>query len=158
MFLSRRRRQAELERKRSFIEMYLPHLALGLREILARLRADAAADIEPFQANALDQAAALLAVATFHLHGAFLYRRRIAPPVPLAQAEDATRAALDAWQTQHTEGQQVATLVGLITDLDLSRKGWAKLGELCQRQADEIGADDAADRRTRRAEDGHRDA
>jgi len=35
VFLSRRRRQAELERKRNFIEMYLPHLALGLREILA---------------------------------------------------------------------------------------------------------------------------
>lgn len=35
VFLSRRRRQAELERKRNFIEMYLPHLALGLRDILA---------------------------------------------------------------------------------------------------------------------------
>jgi len=35
VFLSRRRRQAELERKRNFIEMYLPHLALGLREILS---------------------------------------------------------------------------------------------------------------------------
>lgn len=35
VFLSRRRRQAELERKRNFIELYLPHLALGLREILA---------------------------------------------------------------------------------------------------------------------------
>ena len=35
VFLSRRRRQAELKRKRNFIELYLPHLALGLREILA---------------------------------------------------------------------------------------------------------------------------
>ncbi len=35
VFLSRRRRQAELERKKNYIEMYLPHLALGLREILA---------------------------------------------------------------------------------------------------------------------------
>ncbi|MBI2440767.1 MAG: DNA topoisomerase VI subunit B [Lentisphaerae bacterium] len=35
VFLSRRRRAQEQERKRSFIELYLPHLALGLREILA---------------------------------------------------------------------------------------------------------------------------
>lgn len=35
VFLSRRRRQAEVERKRSYIEKYIPHLALGLREILA---------------------------------------------------------------------------------------------------------------------------
>ena len=34
VFLSRRRRQAEIERKRSYIEMYIPHLALGLKEIL----------------------------------------------------------------------------------------------------------------------------
>ncbi len=32
--LSRRRRAAEAERKREYIETYLPHLALGLREIL----------------------------------------------------------------------------------------------------------------------------
>ncbi|MBP7830140.1 MAG: DNA topoisomerase VI subunit B [Kiritimatiellae bacterium] len=35
VYLSRRRRQAEVERKRSYIELYIPHLALGLREILA---------------------------------------------------------------------------------------------------------------------------
>ncbi len=34
VFLSRRRREAEQERKRNYIEMYLPHLALGLRQIL----------------------------------------------------------------------------------------------------------------------------
>ncbi len=32
--LSRRRRQAEVERKRTYIETYIPHLALGLRQIL----------------------------------------------------------------------------------------------------------------------------
>jgi DNA topoisomerase-6 subunit B len=32
--LSRRRRQAEQERKRTYIEQYIPHLAIGLREIL----------------------------------------------------------------------------------------------------------------------------
>ena len=31
---SRRRRQAESDRKRSYIEKYIPHLALGLQEIL----------------------------------------------------------------------------------------------------------------------------
>ncbi|MBI3986725.1 MAG: DNA topoisomerase VI subunit B [Lentisphaerae bacterium] len=35
VFLSRRRRQLEMERKRSYMEKYLPHLALGLRQILA---------------------------------------------------------------------------------------------------------------------------
>ncbi|HBA83324.1 MAG TPA: DNA topoisomerase VI subunit B [Verrucomicrobia bacterium] len=35
VYLSRRHRQAEADRKRSYIEMYIPHLALGLREILA---------------------------------------------------------------------------------------------------------------------------
>ncbi len=35
VFLSRRRREAEHTRKREYIERYLPHLALGLREILA---------------------------------------------------------------------------------------------------------------------------
>ncbi|MFN2352773.1 MAG: hypothetical protein ABR497_12595, partial [Kiritimatiellia bacterium] len=34
VFLSRRRRQAEQDRKRNYIETYLPHLALGLRQIL----------------------------------------------------------------------------------------------------------------------------
>ena len=34
VFLSRRRRQAELERKHSYISLYLPHLALGLKTIL----------------------------------------------------------------------------------------------------------------------------
>jgi DNA topoisomerase-6 subunit B len=34
VYLSRRRRQAEIERKRNYIELYIPHLALGLREIL----------------------------------------------------------------------------------------------------------------------------
>ncbi len=34
VYLSRRRRQAEADRKRSYIEMYIPHLALGLKEIL----------------------------------------------------------------------------------------------------------------------------
>jgi DNA topoisomerase-6 subunit B len=32
--LSRRRRAAEVERKRSYIETYIPHLALGLKDIL----------------------------------------------------------------------------------------------------------------------------
>jgi len=32
--LSRRRRQMEAERKRSYIELYIPHLALGLKQIL----------------------------------------------------------------------------------------------------------------------------
>ena len=35
VFLSRRRRQAEADRKRSYIEKYIPHLALGLQDILA---------------------------------------------------------------------------------------------------------------------------
>lgn len=35
VFLSKRRRQAEADRKRSYIEKYIPHLALGLKEILA---------------------------------------------------------------------------------------------------------------------------
>jgi len=34
VYLSRRRRHAELERKKNYIVMYLPHLALGLRQIL----------------------------------------------------------------------------------------------------------------------------
>ena len=34
VFLSRRRRQAETDRKRSYIEKYIPHLAIGLQEIL----------------------------------------------------------------------------------------------------------------------------
>jgi len=34
VFLSRRRREAEALRKRSYIEMYIPHLALGLKQIL----------------------------------------------------------------------------------------------------------------------------
>lgn len=34
VFLSRRRREAEAQRKRSYIELYIPHLALGLRQIL----------------------------------------------------------------------------------------------------------------------------
>ncbi len=34
VFLSRRRRQAEHERKRNYIVLYLPHLALGLKQIL----------------------------------------------------------------------------------------------------------------------------
>ncbi len=34
VFLSRRRREADAERRRSHIEKYIPHLALGLREIL----------------------------------------------------------------------------------------------------------------------------
>ncbi|MBU4200076.1 MAG: DNA topoisomerase VI subunit B [Verrucomicrobia bacterium] len=34
VYLSRRRRQAEMERKKNYIELYLPHLALGLRQIL----------------------------------------------------------------------------------------------------------------------------
>jgi DNA topoisomerase-6 subunit B len=32
--LHRRHRQAELERKRSYIALYIPHLALGLKEVL----------------------------------------------------------------------------------------------------------------------------
>ena len=35
VYLSKRRRQQEADRKRSYIEMYIPHLALGLQEILA---------------------------------------------------------------------------------------------------------------------------
>ena len=35
VYLSRRRRQAEADRKRSYIEKYIPHLALGLKDILA---------------------------------------------------------------------------------------------------------------------------
>ncbi len=35
VYLSRRRRQAEADRKRSYIETYIPHLALGLKDILA---------------------------------------------------------------------------------------------------------------------------
>ncbi len=35
VFLSKRRRQAEADRKRSYIEKYIPHLALGLKDILA---------------------------------------------------------------------------------------------------------------------------
>jgi len=34
VFLSRRRREAEMERKRNYILLYIPHLALGLKEIL----------------------------------------------------------------------------------------------------------------------------
>jgi DNA topoisomerase-6 subunit B len=34
VYLSRRHREAEAERKRSYIELYIPHLALGLKEIL----------------------------------------------------------------------------------------------------------------------------
>lgn len=34
VYLSRKHRQAEAERKRNYIELYIPHLALGLREIL----------------------------------------------------------------------------------------------------------------------------
>jgi len=34
VYVNRRRRQAEIERKRSYIEQYIPHLALGLKEIL----------------------------------------------------------------------------------------------------------------------------
>ncbi len=35
VYLSRRNRQAEADRKRNYIEMYIPHLALGLKDILA---------------------------------------------------------------------------------------------------------------------------
>jgi len=34
VYLKRRRRQAEQERKRNYIELYLPHVALGLQSIL----------------------------------------------------------------------------------------------------------------------------
>ncbi len=34
VYLSRKHRQAEADRKRSYIELYIPHLALGLRDIL----------------------------------------------------------------------------------------------------------------------------
>jgi len=34
VYLSRRHRQMEAERKRSYIQLYIPHLALGLKEIL----------------------------------------------------------------------------------------------------------------------------
>ena len=32
--ISRRRKEAEAERKRSYIEKYIPHIGIGLREIL----------------------------------------------------------------------------------------------------------------------------
>ncbi len=35
VYLSKRKRQAEADRKRSYIEKYIPHLALGLKDILA---------------------------------------------------------------------------------------------------------------------------
>ena len=35
VYLSRKHRMAELERKRNYIELYLPHLALGLKHILS---------------------------------------------------------------------------------------------------------------------------
>jgi DNA topoisomerase VI subunit B len=34
VFLHKRRRLAEQDRKRSYIAMYIPHLALGLKDIL----------------------------------------------------------------------------------------------------------------------------
>lgn len=34
VFLNKRRREAEVARKRSYISMYIPHLALGLKEVL----------------------------------------------------------------------------------------------------------------------------
>jgi DNA topoisomerase-6 subunit B len=34
VYLSRKRRQAEIQRKRDYIVLYIPHLALGLKEIL----------------------------------------------------------------------------------------------------------------------------
>lgn len=34
VYVNRRKRQAEVERKRSYIEQYIPHMALGLKEIL----------------------------------------------------------------------------------------------------------------------------
>ena len=34
VYLHRRHRQAEMERKRSYIALYLPHLALGVKQIL----------------------------------------------------------------------------------------------------------------------------
>ena len=33
--MSKRKRLAEIDRKRSYIEKYIPHLALGLKDILA---------------------------------------------------------------------------------------------------------------------------
>jgi len=41
--MSRRRRQIELEKKHSFISLYLPHLALGLKTILGLSDKDEAA-------------------------------------------------------------------------------------------------------------------
>ncbi len=35
VFLSRRRREAEEQRKRDYIELYIPHIGIGLREILS---------------------------------------------------------------------------------------------------------------------------
>ena len=34
VYLNRRRRQAEIERKRNYMALYIPHLALGLKQIL----------------------------------------------------------------------------------------------------------------------------
>lgn len=45
VYLSRRQRQAEADRKRSYITKYIPHLALGLQEILG-LDASGKADLE----------------------------------------------------------------------------------------------------------------
>jgi DNA topoisomerase-6 subunit B len=39
-FLRRRRRAAEAERKKSYIEKYIPHIAIGLREILGFTQAE----------------------------------------------------------------------------------------------------------------------
>jgi DNA topoisomerase VI subunit B len=34
VYLSRRRREAEIERKQNYMALYIPHLALGLKQIL----------------------------------------------------------------------------------------------------------------------------
>ena len=34
IYLSHKHRQLELDRKRNYIELYIPHLALGLKDIL----------------------------------------------------------------------------------------------------------------------------
>ena len=45
VYLSRRHREAEADRKRSYITNYIPHLALGLQEILG-LDASGKTDLE----------------------------------------------------------------------------------------------------------------
>ena len=55
VYLSRRQREAEADRKRSYITKYIPHLALGLQEILG-LDASGKADLETRLVRMLERA------------------------------------------------------------------------------------------------------